>query len=323
VNSPNDPSWLEGPSANLVRDAVRRAAPDLSDEVRLNDMLLSSNPFWQRGTAWLGARHVVKFAWSEAAAAEIDRERRVLVALAGTPFRRWLPPIEATNARPLLIITRRVEGAPCAGGVFDDRARANAVAQDLANAFATLHEPTVRAAVTQAAADLPDPAPQAGTDAIRERLHQFVDPGHGPQIRQWCDWVDAVRVDRAGERVLLHGDVHGYNLLVDGGRLRCLLDYGEVAAGDHHFDFRYLPGIEETISFFCRTAEAYERRTGRAVEPAPVLAWHIRTVLGDALWRSEAGVPLPGGGTVDRWVEEMQERIAALAAWRPFDAPRE
>ena len=48
------PCWLEGPSPGLVRDAVRRVAPYLSGEVRLNDMLPSSNPFWQRGTAWLG-----------------------------------------------------------------------------------------------------------------------------------------------------------------------------------------------------------------------------------------------------------------------------
>ena len=218
-------------------------------------------------------------------------------------------------------IAPKLVGAPCAGGVLGDRTSANAVAQDLADAFATLHEPAVLADVTRAAADLPEPAPQADTEAIRERLHRFVDPAHGPKIRRWCDWVDAVQANRTGERVLLHGDVHGYNLLVDAGRLRCLLDYGEVAAGDHHFDFRYLPGIEETIGFFCRTAEAYERRTGRAVEPAPVLAWHIRTVLGDALWRSEAGVPLPGGGSADRWIEAMQERIARLAVWRPFAAP--
>ena len=80
---------------------------------------------------------------------------------------------------------------------------------------------------------------------------------------------------------------------------------------------RLLERLEELVD------AAVDSRTGRAVEPAPVLAWHIRTVFGDALWGSEAGVPLPGGGTVDEWVEEMQARIAALAAWRPFDGPGE
>ena len=313
--------WLEGPSAAAVREAVRCVAPELSGDVRLNDgLILSSIPFWQRGTAWLGAGHVVKFAWSEAAAAQVDRERRVLRALAETPYRRWLPPIEATAERPALIITRRVPGSPCEGAVPADPA--GAVADDLADAFATLHDPGALAVLTRAAGDLPAPAPQAQTDAIRQGLGPFVDPAHMPQIRRWCDWVDGVQAAPAGERVLLHGDAHGHNLVTDSGHLRCVLDYDAVSAGDHHFDFRYLPAIEPTIAFLCRTAKSYERRTGRTVEPAPVLAWHIRTVLGDALWRSQAGVPLPGGGTVDEWVAEMRERIDALAAWRPFDAPR-
>jgi aminoglycoside phosphotransferase (APT) family kinase protein len=312
--------WLDGPTAEAIREAVRRVFPELSAEVRLNDgLLLSSIPFWQRGTAWLGAGHVVKFAWSEAGAAQLDRERRVVLALAETPYRRWLPPIEATSERPVLIVTRRVAGTPCEGAVARP---AGAVAEGLAEAFATLHDSGVVEAVTRAVADLPAPTAQADTDAIRARLHPFVDPAQLPQIRRWCDWVDEVQAGGTGERVLLHGDAHGHNMVVAGGRLRCVLDYDAVAAGDHHFDFRYLPDIEGTIGFFTRTAEEYERRTGRAVEPAPVLAWHIRTVLGDALWRSEAGVPLPGGGgTVDQWIVALQGRIARLAAWRPFDAP--
>ena len=289
-------------------------APHLSGDVRLNEMYLSSTPFWQRGTAWIGNDHVVKFAWSQAAAAELDRERRVLRALAGTPFRSWMPPVEATSERPLLIITRRVDGRPSTGDV-------GTVAEGLAEALATLHDPAVHAAVTRAVADLPAPTPQADTGAIRERLHRFVDASHTPQIRRWCDWVDEVQAHGIGEAVLLHGDCHGHNLLVDGGRLQCMLDYGEVAVGDHHFDFRYLPGLQRTIGFFCRAAEGYEHRTGRAVEPAPVLAWHIRTVLGDALWRSEAGVPLPDRGTADAWVDGLAGRIAELAAWRPLAAP--
>lgn len=165
--------------------------------------LLSSIPFWQRGTAWLGVGHVVKFAWSEAGAAQLDRERRVLVALAGTSYRRWLPPIEATAERPVLIVTRRVTGTPCEGAVTADPA--GTVAEDLADAFATLHDPAVGAAVTRAVRDLPRPTPQADTDAIRERLAPFVDSAHVPHIRRWCDWVDEVQADRAGQRVLLHG----------------------------------------------------------------------------------------------------------------------
>ncbi len=41
----------------------------------------------------------------------------------------------------------------------------------------------------------------------------------------------------------------------------------------------------------------------------------------DALSRSEAGVPLPAGGTVHNWIEALELRIARLAVWRAFDRP--
>jgi hypothetical protein len=42
------------------------------------------------------------------------------------------------------------------------------------------------------------------------------------------------------------------------------------------------------------------------------MAWHLRTALGDALWRSEAGVPLPDHRTPPAWVDDLAERFAAL-----------
>ena len=47
-----------------------------------------------------------------------------------------------------------------------------------------------------------------------------------------------------------------------------------------------------------------------------IMALHLRTTLGDALWRSEAGLPLllpcPGGGTPGDYVEELAARFALL-----------
>ena len=46
------------------------------------------------------------------------------------------------------------------------------------------------------------------------------------------------------------------------------------------------------------------------------MALHLRTSLGDALWRTEAGLPLlfprPGGGTPDDYVDELAARFALL-----------
>ena len=311
-------AWVDGLSASAVRDAVRAVFPDLAGaHVELHVELEQINPIWHRGTAWLGPTHVVKFAWSAEAAVELARERIAMLALGGTRFARWMPTVEATSERPLLIVTRRVEGVPCWGGILSDPN----IARDVAAALGDLHDPRVLEVIRSEGIEPPAPAPQADTGAIRSSLERFISPAHLQLVNRWCDWTDHVQVRQTGQRVILHGDLHGYNLLVRDGRLRCVLDYDAIAIGDHHYDLRYLPGLGSSIGFLVAVVDEYGRLTGRAVEPAPLLAWHIRTVLGDALWRSEAGVPLPGGGTVHDWIEALQLRIARLASWRAFDHP--
>jgi aminoglycoside phosphotransferase (APT) family kinase protein len=315
-------AWIDGLSTEAVGDAVRSAVPCLAGAaIELNVPFEQSNPYWHHGTARVGPDHFVKFAWSQEAANELARERFVMLALSATRFARWMPPLRAATQRPLLIVTQLVEGVPCWGDVLDDASLKATVARDLADAMADLHDPSVRAALREMGIEPRAPAPQAETDAIRSRLGRFLDAAHVPVVDRWCDWTDRVQARANGERVLLHGDLHGHNLLVHEGRLRCVLDYDAISLGDHHYDLRYLPTNEPTLGFLVRTAEEYERRTGRVVEPAPLLAWHIRTVLGDALWRTEADVPLPGGGTVHEWLEGLRAVIADLAAWRPFEQP--
>jgi aminoglycoside phosphotransferase len=310
--------WIDGPSSSAIRDALRVVVPNLAGaSVELHVAPEQIDPIWHRGTAWLGETHVVKFAWTAEAAVELERERVSMLALRGTQFARWMPMVEAASERPLLIVTRRVKGAPCWGGIRDDPN----VARDVAAALGDLHDPRVLSAIRNEGIEPPAPAPQADTDAIRSRLDRFLRPAHMELVYRLCDWTDRVQARPAGERVILHGDLHGYNLLVRDGRLRCVLDYDAISFGDHHYDLRYLPGLGSSIGFLIAVVDEYERLTGRAVEPAPLLAWHIRTVLGDALWRSEASVPLPGDGTVHDWIEALQLRIARLAAWRAFAHP--
>ena len=46
------------------------------------------------------------------------------------------------------------------------------------------------------------------------------------------------------------------------------------------------------------------------------MAWHVRTTLGDAMWRTEAGLPLllqrPGGGTPSDYAYELKDRFDTL-----------
>jgi len=318
VPSQSTRPWIDRLSASAVSDAVRAEFPDLAGApVELHVELEQIDPIWHRGTAWLGQTHVVKFAWSAEAAVELARERVAMLALGGTRFARWMPTVEATSERPLLIVTRRVEGEPCWGEILSDPN----IARNVATALADLHDRRVLSEIRNEGIEPPAPAPQADTEAIRSHLDRFLSPSHLSLVRRWCDWTDRVQASSTGERVILHGDLHGYNLVVRDGSLRCVLDYDAISVGDHHYDLRYLPGLGASIEFLAAVVDEYERCTGRTVEPAPLLAWHIRTVLGDALWRSEAGVPLPDGGTVHDWIEALELRIARLAVWRAFDRP--
>jgi hypothetical protein len=49
----------------------------------------------------------------------------------------------------------------------------------------------------------------------------------------------------------------------------------------------------------------YQQITGREVSADRVMAWHLRTALGDALWRSEAGLPLADQRTPSDWIDDL------------------
>ncbi|WP_250003365.1 hypothetical protein [Actinoplanes sp. M2I2] len=59
----------------------------------------------------------------------------------------------------------------------------------------------------------------------------------------------------------------------------------------------------------------YEQLSGTTVEVDRIMAWHVRTVLGDALWRAEAGVALPDGRTPAQWVDDLDARFAVLGTF--------
>lgn len=56
----------------------------------------------------------------------------------------------------------------------------------------------------------------------------------------------------------------------------------------------------------------YQQVSGRQLSLDRVMAWHLRTALGDALWRSEEGIPLADHRTPPEWVEDLAGRFSAL-----------
>lgn len=59
----------------------------------------------------------------------------------------------------------------------------------------------------------------------------------------------------------------------------------------------------------------YETLTGTTLDVDRIMAWHLCTVLGDALWRAEAGVRLPDKRTPVQWVDDLTARFAALGTF--------
>lgn len=114
--------------------------------------------------------------------------------------------------------------------------------------------------------------------------------------------------------VLVHGDFHGDNQLWDHSsfRLVAAVDLEEAGIADAEFDFRYLLGNVGTPELALAAIDAYERRVGRRLDRQRVLAWNVLTHLGDAVWRTEAGVPLPGGGDASTWMDDLSARMRAF-----------
>lgn len=89
-------------------------------------------------------------------------------------------------------------------------------------------------------------------------------------------------------------------------------DFDNAAFGDPHYDSRYLVSIRRDLDWFTACVDAYQQRSGRELSVERILAWHIRTALGDALWRTELNEPLPGDLTPSDYVDDITWRLGEL-----------
>ncbi len=310
-------TWLGDWSAGAVRQVLSISAPALADAgIVLSGGVDDGNPEWSAGSAVVGGSFLAKFALAEPTARRLWHEARVLAALGGRPELR-LPEVVAASDRPVHLVLVLATGGPLS---FPMVAAATGpqvalIAEQLAGFLAALHHPAALAAVGAAlgAVGVPDPGPQATTSELRTRLARWIRPGQAGQVRSWCDWADQVLAD-TGPAVFVHGDLHGYNQVWDqhGHELRLVVDWETSGTAEAEYDFRYVPALGPGTGLLTAAADAYTRLAGRPVRLDHVMAWHVRTALGDALWRSEAGIPLPGGGTPAGYVDELAARFDAL-----------
>jgi aminoglycoside phosphotransferase (APT) family kinase protein len=310
-------SWLTTLSLDELGHAIGEIALDLANRpLVLNDRVVTSDPRYFQGSAVIDGAYIVKFAWAESPARRIVHEGRVLAALATAHDTLPVPTVVVATATPALLVTRRVPGQPfsweVANHIYGDRRER--FTGELAAFLAVLHDPATLEAVASAAAGPEAPEAQATTADLRARFGRYVKPAQRPVLAGWYDWVDEVLAAPA-DAALLHGDLHGHNLVWDPcrGALRLVADFESAGVGDPAFDFRYLPGQAQSVNLFLEVGRRYEQASGRVLDLDRVMAWHIRTVLGDALWRTEAGVTLPGGGgTASSWVDELGARMGAV-----------
>lgn len=312
-----DPTWLSEPTIDALRAALRTVAPGLAEATIVPRGLEPDNePQWCAASAVVDGRFVVKFAWSRPAALRVRHEARILQTLRTAVPRLPVPEVVTASSDPAMLVLRRVPAAP----FFEIRhqigpGERDAVARDLATVLADLHDPGVPAALTRELGPLPVPAAHATTDTLRARFGALIRPDQRDRVRSWYEWADAA-LAAPGRTVAVHGDFHGDNHLWDPEtlRLRLVVDLETVGTGEPEFDMRCLPG-DCGIALFTATVAHYERLTGTTLDADRIMAWHLRTVLGDALWRAEAGIPLPDGRTPVQWVDDLGARFAALGTF--------
>ena len=114
--------------------------------------------------------------------------------------------------------------------------------------------------------------------------------------------------------MLVHGDLHGDNQVWDRDELRLVVDFATAGAAEPEYELRAFPGLGMGPGLELLTAvmRHYQQVTGRQLSADRVLAWHLRQALGDALWHSEAGIPLNDHRTPPQWVEDLAARFSAL-----------
>jgi aminoglycoside phosphotransferase (APT) family kinase protein len=299
--------WLSGPSPSAVAQALRAVAPELSGlPVSLPDLTGRDDPVYQLASAGLGEDFFVKFAWSEPAARFIARQISVLEALGREPAVPFLPEVVAVGTDPLILVTRRVHGSSLfkvVGAIDRDHA-----GMQLARFLAALHSDQARWRAESVTGAVPAWDPLVATSALRQRLGRWVTLEQQRDVVRWCDWADQILAEPRPQ-VLVHGDLHGDNQVWRGGELKAVLDFENAGAGEPEFELRAFPGpgMGPGLELLTAVMRHYTRMTDRELSVERVMAWHARQALGDVLWRSEAGIPLP-----DR--RAPGERVADIAA---------
>lgn len=208
----------------LVRRLLAEQHPDLAG---LTLRLLANG--WDNVVYRLGDELCIRLPRRQAAAVLIEHEQR------------WLPAIAGRLSLPIPAPVR--VGCPGSGypwpwsvtPYFDGRTAAEQPPSDEAAAIDTL-----ATFITELHIDAPGDAPPNPfrgvplidrDDVFRQRVRQLAGLVDGPAaLAVWDDGLAAPVW--TGPPQWLHGDLHSHNLIVGGGRITAVIDFGDITAGD-------------------------------------------------------------------------------------------
>ena len=302
---------LREPSVEAIRELLATLAPDLLSEPINVLPVLDVQPAWKRAPCFVGGDHVLKICWSHEAEEPLRRQVQLLPILSGFDADLPTPALVAASDDPVALLYRRIHGQPLtydgAGALKVGERRT--LAGQIAAALRVLHGPLLLDVCERAGMRFGPPLAQATASELRRRLASMLDDDRRDWLERTLVWVD-VALARSTRPVLLHADFHGYNLVIDDAvQLRGVLDFEGTAIGPAEFDFRYLPRQSPTLEFLDDVVTAYELGTGVALDRDAILAWHVLTDLGDALWRTEAGVEVVAG-PIGRRLDDLRSLLA-------------
>ena len=208
---------------SLVRALLQEQHPDLA-HLSLNEV----GDGWDNKLFRLGEDLVVRLPRRPASAALIEHEQR------------WLPRLAAQLPLPVpvpLRAGRRGCGFPWSWSVVPWLAGQSALlapVDDVATAAVALGQ-FLRALHHRAPGDAPhNPWRSVPLTARVHTLREHLQQAAGVDRAAVLDlWERAVSTPPwSGPPLWIHGDLHPGNLLVSGGRLSAVIDFGDLAAGD-------------------------------------------------------------------------------------------
>lgn len=291
--------------APLVRALLREQHPGLADRE-----LGATYEGWDNRMFRLGDDLAVRLPRRQAAVALMRREQQWLPVIA-----RWfgLPvPVPVRLGRPSegypcpWTVVRWLPGAPVGGTQLS----ADAL-QPLVDALARLHAAPADGAPFNAFRSVP----LRDRDAkVRERtpLVLALEPA---LLRRWEHLCESPPSPRLG---WVHGDLHPYNVLTEGGAITGVIDWGDAAAGDPAIDFSclwFLAGAEERDAALERVASADDGALLARAE-----GWALFFALMFQDWHTmESGRIVPDP-TMRSTCRRVLEEIASRGAQGRFEA---